>query len=36
VRRIAVLLGFDWHQLEVPGRKRLDMDHGGMIREILG
>jgi Protein of unknown function (DUF1501) len=30
------LLGLDSHKLEVPGRKRLDMDHGGMIREILG
>jgi len=29
------LLGLDSHKLEVPGRKRLDMDHGERIREIL-
>jgi uncharacterized protein (DUF1501 family) len=29
------LLGLDSHKLEVPGRKRLDMDHGEMIKEIL-
>ena len=29
------LMGLDSHKLEVPGRKRLDMDHGEMIREIL-
>jgi hypothetical protein len=28
-------LGLDSHKLEVPGRKRLDMDHGEVIREIL-
>jgi hypothetical protein len=29
-------LGLDSHRLEVPGRKRLEMDHGEVIREILG
>ena len=29
------LLGLNSHKLEVPGRKRLDMDHGEAIREIL-
>jgi hypothetical protein len=29
------LLGLNSHKLEVPGRKRLDMDHGEMIKEIL-
>ena len=29
------LLGMNSHKLEVPGRKRLDMDHGEMIKEIL-
>lgn len=29
-------LGLDSHLLEVPGRKRLDIDHGQVIREILG
>ena len=28
-------LGLDSHALEIPGRKRLEMDHGGPIREIL-
>ena len=28
-------LGLDSRRLEVPGRKRLDLDHGGVIREIL-
>ncbi len=28
-------LGLDSHRLEVPGRKRLDMDHGSKIEEIL-
>lgn len=28
-------LGLDSRRLEVPGRKRLDMDHGTVIREIL-
>lgn len=28
-------LGLDSHRLEVPGRKRLDMDHGSVIKEIL-
>ena len=28
-------LGLDSRRLEVPGRKRLDLDHGEMIREIL-
>ncbi len=29
------LLGLDSHKLEIPGRKRLDMDHGGVIKEII-
>lgn len=29
------LLGLDSHKLEVPGRKRLDIDHGDVIKEIL-
>ena len=29
------LLGLDPRRLEVPGRKRLEMDHGAVIREIL-
>jgi uncharacterized protein (DUF1501 family) len=29
------LLGLDSRRLEVPGRKRLDIDHGKPIREIL-
>jgi hypothetical protein len=28
-------LGLDSHRLEVPGRKRLDMDHGSKIDQIL-
>jgi hypothetical protein len=28
-------LGLNSHQLEVPGRKRLEIDHGEVIREIL-
>lgn len=28
-------LGLDSHRLEIPGRKRLDMDHGMKISEIL-
>ncbi len=28
-------LGLDSHRLEVPGRKRLEIDHGKVIREIL-
>ncbi len=29
------LLGLDSRRLEVPGRKRLDIDHGHPIREIM-
>jgi Protein of unknown function (DUF1501) len=29
-------LGLDSHKLEVPGRKRLDIDHGTAIKEIMG
>lgn len=29
------LLGLDPHRLDVPGRKRLDVDHGNIIKEIL-
>jgi len=28
-------LGLDSHRLEIPGRKRLDLDHGQVIREIV-
>jgi hypothetical protein len=28
-------LGLDSRRLEIPGRKRLDMDHGEVIREII-
>jgi hypothetical protein len=30
------LLGLDPHKLEIPGRKRLEIDYGTPIREILG
>ena len=29
------LLGLDLRALEIPGRKRLEMDHGRVIREVL-
>ena len=29
------LLGLDPRKLEVPGRKRIEIDHGAPIREIL-
>lgn len=29
-------LGLDSRRLEIPGRKRLEIDHGEMIREIVG
>jgi len=29
------LLGLDSHRLEIPGRKRLEVEHGSAIREIL-
>jgi hypothetical protein len=29
------LLGLDSHKLEIPGRKRLEIDHGKVIKEIL-
>ena len=28
-------LGLDSRKLEIPGRKRLDIDHGKPIREII-
>jgi hypothetical protein len=28
-------LGLDAHQLAIPGRKRLEMDYGQMIPEII-
>jgi hypothetical protein len=28
-------LGLDSRRLEIPGRKRLEIDHGQVIREIL-
>jgi hypothetical protein len=33
---ILHLLGLDSHRLEVPGRKRLEIEHGQVISEILG
>lgn len=32
---ILHLLGLDSHRLEIPGRKRLEIEHGRPIREIL-
>jgi hypothetical protein len=32
---VSHLLGLDLRRLEVPGRKRLEIDHGHVIREIL-
>ena len=32
---ILHLLGLDSRKLEIPGRKRLDIDHGQVIREII-
>ena len=32
---ILHLLGIDSRRLEIPGRKRLDIDHGRLIREIV-
>jgi len=32
---ILSLLGLDSRQLEIPGRKRLEIDHGKPIREIM-
>jgi uncharacterized protein (DUF1501 family) len=32
---ILHLLGLDSRKLEIPGRKRLDVDHGRPIREIM-
>jgi hypothetical protein len=29
-------LGLDSHRLEIPGERRLDIDHGEVIREIVG
>ena len=29
------LLGLDYRHMEIPGRKRLDIDHGTPIREIM-
>ena len=29
-------LGLDSRKLEIPGRKRLDIDHGAPIKEIVG
>ena len=29
-------LGLDSRQLEIPGRKRLEIDHGKAIEEIIG
>jgi len=32
---ILTLLGLDSRRLEIPGRKRLEIDHGKPIKEIL-
>ena len=32
---ILQLLGLDSRKLEVPGRKRLDIDHGKPIQQII-
>ena len=32
---VLQLLGLDSHRLEIPGRKRLELEHGKPIREIL-
>ena len=32
---ILHLLGLDSRKLEIPGRKRLDVDHGNVIKQIL-
>ena len=32
---ILRLMGLDSRRLEVPGRKRLDIDHGRAIEEII-
>jgi hypothetical protein len=32
---ILHLLGLDSRRLEVPGRKRLEIEHGQVIQEIL-
>jgi uncharacterized protein (DUF1501 family) len=29
-------LGLDSRKLEIPGRKRLDVDHGNVIKQIMG
>ena len=29
-------LGLDSRKLEIPGRKRLDIDHGNVIKAVLG
>ena len=32
---VLKLLGLDSHRLEIPGRKRLEVEHGNPIQEIL-
>jgi hypothetical protein len=32
---ILHLLGLDSHRLEVPGRKRLEIDHGKPIHDVI-
>jgi len=32
---VLPLLGLDGRRLEIPGRKRLEIDHGQPIRDIL-
>jgi hypothetical protein len=32
---VLYLLGLDSRQMEIPGRKRLEIEHGNVIREIL-
>jgi hypothetical protein len=29
------LLGFDSHRLEIPGRKRLEIDYGKVMQDVL-
>jgi len=32
---VMQLMGLDSYRLEIPGRKRLEIDHGAAIREIM-
>ena len=35
VKALLESLGLDSRKLEIPGRKRLEVDHGAPIREIM-